>query len=166
MTTRFYLDTEFSDHGGWLLSISLLRADGASLYLVRPSVEIEAEDAVRPMNEWVIANVMPILYDIPDGHEAIDDIPIGEWGNMISAFLYPEGNETGQVQIIADWMTDHGYLLDLLITGPGDSVPMGKQTDFTVIRHVDIYPTDLPDAVQHNALWDTLAIRRYVELAI
>lgn len=163
MMTRFYLDTEFSDFNGWLISLALLRNDGAYLYLVRPASEIAAENAARPMNKWVAENVLPILYDVPQGHDVIDDVGIVDWGYLISQFLYPEGNATGQVQIIADWMTDHTYLIELLLTEPGESVPMGRQTDFTTLRHIDVYPTDLDAAVQHNALWDSMALKRFVD---
>ena len=154
---RYYLDTEFSDHGGWLISLGLVCADGRYLYLVRPEREINR--ASPPMTEWVDENVMPILFDLPEGKEATI-LPLEDWGSEISTFL---GESADTAQIIADWPEDIRYLMELLITGPGESVPMAHQTHFTVIRHVDIYPTELAGAVQHNALWDALAIRHYVE---
>lgn len=165
VTKRYYLDTEFSDFNGWLISLALVCDDGRHLYLVRPEVEIAAENAVRPMNEWVAENVMPILRSVPDGAAILDDIGLAEWGFMISNFFSGTdffGSEA-HVQIIADWPEDHRYLIDLLLTGPGESVPMGRQTDLTVLRHIKVYPTDLPGAVQHNALWDAMAIKHFVD---
>lgn len=49
---RYYLDTEFDGFGGPLLSLALVREDGASFYVVTSA---SAE------NEWVKANVEPIL---------------------------------------------------------------------------------------------------------
>lgn len=161
---RFYLDTEFSNFNGWLLSLALVADDGSGLYLVRNDAEIEMYDRAQPMNEWVIENVMPYIFDIPDGYE-IERAPLADWGDLISDFLYPQAGATERVQIIADWPEDFRYLIDLLLTGPGESVVMGRQTDFSCIRHVSIYPTDLEGAVQHNSLWDALAIKHYVELA-
>lgn len=162
MTTRFYFDTEFTGHGGDLLSAGMVRSDGAALYLVVPDYEIERLRSEGKMDPWVEANVLPLLLDVPEGTVPIVE-PSASWGELFSSFMYPEGRDTGQVQIICDWPSDHIYLMNLMISGPGLSHPMGKQTDFTVIRHIDIYPTDLPGAVQHNALYDALAIKHYVE---
>lgn len=162
MTTRFYFDTEFAGFGGELLSAGLVRSDGASLYLVVPDSEIERLRAEGKIDPWVETNVLPILLDLPEGTVPIVE-PTSAWGEILSSFMYPEGGKTGQVQVICDWPSDHIYLMNLMLTGPGLSHPMGKQTDFTVIRHVEIYPTDLPGAVQHNALYDALAIKHFVE---
>jgi hypothetical protein len=37
---------------------------------------------------------------------------------------------------------------------------MENQTIITILRHIDVYPTSVEGAVQHNALWDALAIRQ------
>lgn len=162
LTTRFYFDTEFTDFNGQLLSAGIVRSDGAALYLVLPQDDIDKLLADGIVNPWVVDNVLPILLTLPEGTEPIV-LPVEEWGEILSSFMYPEGNKSEQVQIICDWPSDHIYLMNLLLTGPGLAHPMGRQTDFTVLRHVDIYPTDVPGAVQHNALWDALAIKRWVE---
>lgn len=155
---RFHLDTEFSGHGGWLISLALVVDEEDHLYLVRPAGEIDLSDSLDPLDPWVKENVMPILYAVPPG-ATITELPLSDWGAAISEFIY--GRED-YPQIIADWPEDIRYLMELLITGPGEAVPMEGQTHFTVIRHVDIYPTELVGAVQHNALWDALAIRDFL----
>ena len=155
---KFHLDTEFSGHGGWLISLALAVDASDYLYLVRTQDEIETLDDLEPMDPWVRENVMPILRDVPEG-AAITEAPIAEWGQIISEFIYARNH---YAQIIADWPEDLRYLMELLVTGPGTAVPMDDKTHFTIIRHVDIYPTKIEGAVQHNALWDALAIRRFL----
>lgn len=50
----------------------------------------------------------------------------------------------------------------LLMTGPGTAVPMANQTHLTILRHIDVYPTSLNGAVQHNAWWNAMALRQRV----
>lgn len=146
---KYYLDCEFDGFGGPLLSLALVREDGESLYFVRPDI--------KTVNDpWVAVNVIPILYDCPAKPLKLH---VGEWGKYIAAFLSGDPKP----QIIADWPDDIRYFCELLVTGPGTAVEMPNQTHFTIIRHVDIYPTDLPGAFQHNAWWDAMAIRDFVQ---
>lgn len=146
---KYYLDTEFDGFGGPLLSLALVREDGESIYFVR-------KDYTRFLDPWVEENVRPILYDCPVKSL---EIQMDEWGKHIAVFI---GGDP-KPQIIADWPDDIRYFCELLIMGPGVAVPMGNQTHFTIIRHVDIYPTELEGAVQHNAWWDAMAIRHFVQ---
>ncbi len=136
----FYLDTEFNGFGGELLSMALV-GDGAELYLR----VAEAKDDLEP---WVAENVWPIM---GDGIVA----PVSEWGHMVARFL------GGHVHIIADWPDDIRYFCQTLITGPGQMVNIPGLT-FSMCR-VDAYPTSLPGAIQHNALWDARALRHRLE---
>ena len=58
---KYFLDTEFDENGKTieLISIGITRSDGATLYIV--SNEFEPQSC----NEWVRANVLPILGDAP-----------------------------------------------------------------------------------------------------
>lgn len=162
MNLRFHLDTEFSGHGGWLLSLALVVDREDYLYLVLPEEEIERTSCRQALDPWVDENVIPILYDVPEDVE-VTIAPMKDWGILISQFLCERDYDKNQhPQIVADWPEDFRYLMELLITGPGTAVPMLDQTHFTIIRHVDIYPTALKGAVQHNAWWDALAIREYL----
>lgn len=147
---KYYLDTEFDGFGGALISLALVREDGQSIYLVDQEVEVQ--------DEWVKENVIPILFDIPEDNVALC-CPSKDWGSVFAGFLY----EKGDPQIICDWPSDAVYIAELLMTGPGIAVPMSNQTHITILRHVDIYPTTLEGAVQHNAWWDAMAIKRFVE---
>ena len=59
--------------------------------------------------------------------------------------------------IVVDWPDDIRYFCETIIVGPGKMIDIPGLT-FEVFR-VDAYPTDLPGAVQHNALWDARALR-------
>lgn len=158
MATRYYLDTEFNSFGGSLISLGIVRDDGESLYLVVPKDEIERMEAEEGMDPWIKENILPILYSVPPSCP-IDICPVTEWGPIISAFIYRDDEIP---QIMVDWPSDAMDFAKLLITGPGTAVPMGNQTHITIIRHVDIYPTTLEGAIQHNAWWDAMAIRQFL----
>jgi hypothetical protein len=111
------------------------------------------------MDPWVDKNVIPLLFDVPPGVEVIR-APDTEWGALISDFIY-RGDEVPQ--IFADWMSDIADLMKLFITGPGEGVPMNHQTHMVCLRHLDVYPTTLKGAVQHNAAWDAFALKRWID---
>ena len=159
MINRFYFDTEFYGFGGEILSLALVHEDGDSLYLVLPDADLPKRD-----NHWVEENVLPILLDVP-GHVIVTRRPLSQWGDLIAEFLYPNGEEQRRCQVICDWPDDIRYLLNLMITGEHKAVTMGLQTDFTVLRHIDVYPCDLEGVKRHNAWWDAMALRRFVQLA-
>lgn len=137
----FYtLDTEFNEFGGQLISLALTSGN-RELYL--------ATDCPNPGN-WVKQNVLPIL--ACEG--AIPEMVSPEmFGPLIANFLSQDKEPT----IIADWPDDISYFCKALIVGPGQMVNI-PQLDF-MIRRVDSYPSDLPAAIQHNALWDARALQ-------
>lgn len=158
MNTRYYLDTEFNSFGGSLLSLGIVRHDDPDdhLYLVVPNLDIERIRAEESMDPWIEENVIKNLYCLPPDAHFIT-APSYQWGAHLSDFIY-RGNEITQVMV--DWPSDAMDFCKLLMTGPGQAVPMLNQTHVTILRHIDVYPTTLPDAVQHNALWDAMAIRQ------
>lgn len=143
---RYYLDTEFDGFGGPLISLALVREDGASVYYVL---------SVTAFDPWVQANVLPILWDSKPRDRLI---LLGASGRQAAAediarFL------AGDLQpvIIADWPADIRYFCELIEFPDGNMAPIPRLT-FELIR-VDAYPTDLEGAVQHNAWWDAMALR-------
>jgi hypothetical protein len=146
---KYYLDTEFNGFGGDLLSLALVREDNSSLYLI-----YDFEGTYDP---WVKANVVPILLDFPDLQGNKFNV------NQISA-PYAIQNyllNDNDVHIISDWPDDIRYFCQSIITGPGMMISIPKFT-FSVER-VDAYPTKLKGAVQHNALWDALALKTILQ---
>ena len=147
---KYYLDCEFNGKGGELISLALVREDGASLYAV---------SGCRDPIDWVAENVLPKLEDCP-----VNSVHVGAlgftYGKEIAKFL---GGDPEPV-IIADWPDDIKYLCESLIDGslywsveggPMDDLP---SLTFCAAR-VDAYPTKLEGAVQHNAWWDAMALR-------
>jgi len=145
---KYFLDTEFNGMGGDLISLALVSEatkKRRELYLTSYSRQ--------PSIPWVAENVIPVIR-----------CP-GAWpivcfkqhmGSMIAEFLESDLNPS----IIADWPDDISYLCKALIVGPGQMVNI-PSLSFEMVR-VDAYPTDLPGAVQHNALWDARALRRKI----
>lgn len=138
---RYFLDTEFNGFGGKLISLALVADDGRELYV--------ATFCPFP-GEWVKQNVLPIVKCA--GAEPIM-IDHNHFGQAIAIFMRGDPSPT----IISDWPDDIRFFCESIVTGPGEMVAIPRIL-FEVLR-VDAYPTDLPGAVQHNALWDARALR-------
>jgi len=145
MSDRFYIDCEFDGHNGPLLSLALVREDGDSIH-IRADIE--------PMDLWVRRNVLPLM----DSHRAAKSIKVylNDIGGVIRAFIGDCGNPT----IIADSPVDIGRFCRALSTGSDGEWASANFPRMTFeVHNVDCYPTDLVDAVQHNAWWDAMALR-------
>lgn len=142
----YFLDCEFNEFGGELISLALVRQDGESLYIVYPDPE-------AGYGSWVKDNVVPIISSVPD-FVAVDRVRTAEDGaRLIAAFLKNDPD----VGIITDWPDDIRYFCQAIIVGPGQMVNIDNLT-FRMVR-VDAYPTKLATAVQHNAWWDAMALK-------
>lgn len=140
---RYYLDCEFNGFGGVLLSMALVREDGAAFH------SVSTFDFWSHIDPWVRENVMPNLHlnKTHEHHFAQELSP------QVAAFLAGDPAP----HIIADWPDDFTYLIAEILTGPGTMIDIPGLT-MEVVR-VDAYPTDLPGAIQHNAYWDAMALR-------
>lgn len=149
---KYFLDTEFNGFGGELISLALVREDLESLYIVYN----------RPKNiePWVAENVIPILWmgidPVYQGKPVFryDNIGKAVGASIIAAFLTEDDNPI----IITDWPDDVKYLCEAIITSPGTMASINKLS-FTIVR-CDAYPTEVANAVQHNAWWDAVALRQ------
>lgn len=146
---RFYIDCEFDGHNGTLLSIAMVCENGRSIHIRT------TEQAHDP---WVVSNVVPLL----DRHAA----PRSEWvslndvGGGLRSFIGPVEKPV----IIADSPVDIGRFCTAISTGPDGGWASADYPLMTFeVHNVDCYPTDLPGAVQHNAWWDAMALRRVVQ---
>ncbi len=138
---RYFLDTEFNEFGGQLISLALVPDDGQELYISTP--------CANP-GPWVLENVIPIVRCA--GADPME-IEIDMIGHVIAGYLRSDANPI----IIADWPDDISYFCRAIVVGPGKMANIAK-LQFELIR-VDAYPTQLAGAVQHNALWDARALR-------
>ena len=144
---RYFLDTEFNEFGGDIISLALVREDGESIYLVYPELP--------EYGPWVKEHVVPFIWSIPsplpgmayklESHE--------EGARRIAAFLADDVHPV----IVTDWPDDVRYFCQAIITGPGMMVGLDNLV-FHMVR-VNAYPTELKNAVQHNAWWDAKALR-------
>lgn len=145
---RYYLDCEFDGLGGPLISMGLVREDGTARYWILPYGEL---------SPWVSENVAPVLR--LDGQHA-EQVTAEELAYRLSEFISPDTSPI----IVADWPDDIKYFCEHVIKGSlwwekaGGPMQPIVGLSFEVVR-VDAYPTELPGAVRHNALWDALALR-------
>jgi len=143
---RYFLDTEFNGFGGELISLALVpeHPHFAPLYLALP---LPAPETIRP---WVAENVVPIIATDFARPDRVDRQNIGQ---RIAWYL----RDDRQPIIVADWPDDIRYFCQAIITGPGMMAPI-PSLGFHLVR-IDSYPSVIPGAVQHNALWDARALR-------
>ena len=141
---KYYLDTEFNGFGGDLISLALVREDGEHLYVVNDMVYD------MDLDPWVRDNILPILNSSPTAPilSSLKGLPY-----HIASFLKDDPNPV----IITDWPDDIKYMCQAVITAPGEMCNIPQLT-FHMVR-VNAYPTNLKDAVQHNALWDAMALK-------
>lgn len=132
---RFYIDTEFNEYSGQLISMALVGEDGSEWYEVLPC---------RNPGPWVAEHVMPIL-----GKEPISR---GIMQLGLRAFL----GQYKSAHIIADWPEDIQHFCALLITGPGQRIDT-PPLSFEIRRDLD----GAVSAVPHNALEDAKGIRAF-----
>lgn len=146
---RYYLDCEFNSFGGRLMSLALVTENGKAPFyaIVSPFAD--------PLHEWVKVNVAPILMSIPEWQPVLEG-NVMEIAEAIREYLKDDPNPL----IITDWPDDIRYFCDVIVTGPGQMVNI-PALHFE-LKRVDAYPTNLPGAIQHNALWDAMALREKV----
>jgi hypothetical protein len=166
----YYLDCEFDGYGGKLISIGIASLNHTTFYavldlyaLTPPSIDLLA------CTDWVYENVIPNLWPAPEFAETTE-----EYGTqpVSGSYAYKSITRKGlskalekyfhgdkEIYIVADWPDDIKYLCELLMTGPGTMIDIPSIA--FGIRRVDAYPTEIPGAIQHNAMWDAIALAEY-----
>lgn len=128
---KLFLDCEFNEFKGELISMALVSEDGREWY---QSLGCEAPGS------WVAQHVMPII--------GLEPVSIVEFQVSLRLWLA----QFDSIHVVADWPEDIAHFCNALITGPGyrlDTPPLTME----VIR-IDA-ASDLP----HNALADARGIR-------
>ena len=133
-----WIDCEFNEFGGDLISMALVADDGQEFYEV---IELENDEKY---GSWVYTNVVPWLNKDP-----IDK-------QMFQQKLWQFVNQWDEVHIVADWPDDIKYFCMSLITGPG----MSMNTPLKLTMQIDRELTTESSAILHNALEDARAIKR------
>ncbi len=145
---RYFLDTEFNGFGGELISLALVPEDGdQEFYALLPLPET--------LHPWVERNVVPYLNAVPPSahHGTMSRLEAAE---ALVAYLRHDHDPV----IVADWPDDIAYFCALLITGPGDMVPIGS-LKFEFVSSPG-FSTAAISKVPHNALHDARALRDFV----
>jgi hypothetical protein len=134
---RFFVDTEFNEFRGALISMALVAEDGREWY--------EALPCHNP-GPWVAENVMPII-----GKAPLESV--GEMAMSLCQFL----SQFDSAHIVADWPEDISHFCNALIVGPGlrvNTPPLTFEIDRSLPNTADI------SAIPHNALEDARALAR------
>ena len=134
---RFWIDTEFNEYKGALISMALVADDGREWY--------EALPCPRP-GSWVAAHVMPFI-----GKEPLTD------GNALAESLREFLAKFDSAHIVADWPEDISFFCNALIVGPGiriDTPPLTFEVRCDLPNTADI------SMIPHNALEDARALAR------
>lgn len=135
--TKLFIDCEFNEFGGDLISMALVSEDGEEFYEV---LELENDEKY---GSWVFANVVPWLDK--------DSIDKQTFQDKLRSFL----NQYEEVHIIADWPDDIRYFCQSVIIGPG----MCMATPLNLTMQIDRELSTETSRVPHNALADARAIR-------
>lgn len=129
---NIYIDCEFNEFRGELISMALVDEAGREFYEVLPC---------KKPGSWVAEHVMPILGKPP--------IPMGLFQKVLAGWL----SAYDSIHVIADWPEDISHFCESLIVGPGMRINTPPLT-MEVRRDLDAV-SELP----HNALADARAIR-------
>lgn len=136
----FFIDTEFNEFGGELISLAIVPLHGDQHFY-----EVLSCDAPGP---WVAQHVMPIL-NKPAISKAL-------FQNRLAAYLFAIRQRAGgEVTIVADWPDDIRHLCESLIVGPGKMLGIGSGFTFALRTDLGTQQSALP----HNALADAHALR-------
>lgn len=132
---RLFLDCEFNEFKGDLISMALVAEDGREWYEVVPC---------RAPGAWVKENVIPILGKTP--------VTFQEMQAGLQVFL---GQFYAGVHIVADWPEDIAHFCNALITGPGLRLNTPPLT-------LEVLRIDAESETPHNALADARGIRAHI----
>ena len=145
---RYFLDTEYNGFGGALISVALVPEDGDQEFYVSL---LPLPDDLHP---WVERHVIPYLRHVPPGLDyALERLNASQ---LLETYLAADRDAV----IIADWPEDIAHFCYLLMTGPGEMIPVSGMrfelvdgTGFSSARN---------SQVPHNALHDARALRQFV----
>ncbi len=129
---RMYIDTEFNEFRGDLISMRIVAKDGNEFY--------EVLECKNP-GSWVAEHVMPILEKEP--------IDRSIFQTKLHKFLF----KYDSIHLVADWPEDMKHFCESLITGPGMCL---NYPPLTMECRRDLSDKDIK--VPHNALHDARAI--------
>lgn len=155
----FFLDTEFapSPSGNVLISMALIPMDMniPERYWIMP------EHTWLPhVTPWIEQNVIPHLFAAPVYKLLQSAVSLP---HAIAAYLAPFKED--RTQIIADWPEDislfcrHIQTVNVLEVDASPNVPAPLDNISMIFSRIESWPNMIPNAIQHNAYWDAMALR-------
>lgn len=129
---KLFIDTEFNEFQGELISMALVAEDGSEFY--------EVLECLNP-KPWVKEHVMPVLNKEPVPHY------------LFKMKLYSFLGWFESIHLIADWPDDIRHFCDQIITGPGEMMNIPSFM-CEVRRNISTVKSVVP----HNALEDAIAL--------
>jgi hypothetical protein len=132
---RIFIDCEFNDFEGDLISMALVSEDGREWYEVVPC---------DFPTDWVVIHIMPILNKTP--------VSISNMQRSLASWL----SQFETLHVVADWPEDIKHFCNALITGPGTDLDIPPLT-MEILKIIDAV-SELP----HNALADARGIRKAI----
>lgn len=129
---KIYIDTEFNEFKGDLISMALVSEDGNEFY--------EVLDCPNP-GSWVAEHVMPFLEKEP--------VAMQIFQTKLQKFLL----QYDDIHLIADWPEDIKHFCEVLITGPGLCLNI-PPVSMEIRQDLGSENSKVP----HNALHDARAI--------
>lgn len=152
---KLFLDCEFNETRGFLISMALVPLDEKlpEFYVIDRSVY---ERSVTP---WVNENVVPILLEEIAGGFGSPLASKEDLRKRLSAYLWDVYTRCGNkpLEIVADWVADPIYLFDLILD-PHNGAEMLPVPPFDVLLRTSM-PKE-PSLHPHNALSDARAMAR------
>ena len=141
----YFIDTEFNEFGGDLISLALVREDNESIYIIYPLPE-------NP-GPWVSDHVIPVLKEVPSPMPGMlyEVNSLAEGAVIIQNFIGKDDRPC----VIADWPEDLIHFNRALLTGPGQMVNMPN----IVMQVVQSKYLQLEGAVRHNAWHDARSLK-------
>ncbi len=130
---KLFIDCEWNDYKGDLISMALVSQDGNEFY--------EVLECIDP-TEWVKNHVMNVL----------EKEPVKNW-HVFQQKLSQYLGQFSNINIIADWPEDIERFCAALITGAGTRIGAGN-IKFEFDHNLSSEASKVP----HNALWDARAI--------
>jgi len=128
---RLFLDCEFNEFQGALISMALVAEDGREFY--------EAVPCDNP-GSWVAQHVIPILQ--------IEPVPLHVFRIRLCRWL----SQFESIHVVADWPEDIAHFCSALITAPGCRMSTPPLT-------MEVFRIDAESNLPHNALADAHGIR-------
>ena len=146
---KYYLDTEFNDFGGKLLSMGLIREDGKCYYAYQGVIN------ASELTPFVKRYVYPYIHHTPT--ISFNQVVTNNNFTPFLANVFRNEQDTNNITIVSDWPDDIKYFCEALITTPGNMLGV-PNLKFELTR-VDSYPNPIERCVRHNSMWDAIALR-------